>query len=226
MMKMGKIINYIIILLVSVLGVSCERGDDYFSNYSSESKVYDGTIYDYIKGQGGTFDSLVLVLERLPDLRKKLENSDSTLTLFAINNRSFQLAINALNTTRQLTNRTPIYLEDVGLVDLDSFVNRYVLDKVYDTELISPFIDGVVVASTKYDYKMHIQYRVLDASGFYQGGEQQIIFSDTNASIFQRYWQRINTTAVNIKTKNGIIHILSPGHDFGFGKFTSKYSTQ
>ena len=45
-------------------------------------------------------------------------------------------------------------------------------------------------------------------------------------TIFQRYWQRVNTSVVNVRTKNGIIHILSAGHDFGFSKFTSKYSTQ
>jgi len=208
-----------------MIGVSCQKGDNYFSNYSSESKVYDGTIYDYLKNQKGTFDSLVLVLERLPDLRRKLQNGDSTLTLFAVNNRSFELAIKSLNTTRALTKKEPLFLEDVGLVDLDSFTNRYVLDQTYNTSDIAPFIDGVTVVSTKNNYNMHIQYKVLNASGYYQGGEQQIIFSDTNRSIFQRYWQRINTISVNIKTKNGVIHILSPGHDFGFGKFTSKYST-
>lgn len=209
-----------------IFWTSCEKGDNYFSNYSTEQKVYDGTIYEYIKNQRGTFDSLILVLERLPDLRRKLDNQDSTLTLFAVNNRSFELAINSLNTTRKLTDRVPLYLEDVGLSDLDSFTNRYVLNQIYDTESISPFLDGVLVKSTKYDYNMHIQYRVLNASGYYEGGEQQIVFSDTNRSIFQRYWQGINTSTVNVKTNNGIIHILSPGHDYGFGKFTSKYSTQ
>jgi hypothetical protein len=224
-MKANIIIKYLVVLLSIMIGVSCQKGDNYFSNYSSESKVYDGTIYDYLKNQKGTFDSLVLVLERLPDLRRKLQNEDSTLTLFAVNNRSFELAIKSLNTTRALTKKEPLFLEDVGLVDLDSFTNRYVLDQTYNTSDIAPFIDGVTVVSTKNNYNMHIQYKVLNASGYYQGGEQQIIFSDTNRSIFQRYWQRINTISVNIKTKNGVIHILSPGHDFGFGKFTSKYST-
>ena len=224
-MKTNLIIKYLVLLLSIMIGVSCQKGDNYFSNYSSESKVYDGTIYDYLKNQKGTFDSLVLVLERLPDLRRKLQNGDSTLTLFAVNNRSFELAIKSLNTTRALTKKEPLFLEDVGLVDLDSFTNRYVLDQTYNTSDIAPFIDGVTVVSTKNNYNMHIQYKVLNASGYYQGGEQQIIFSDTNRSIFQRYWQRINTISVNIKTKNGVIHILSPGHDFGFGKFTSKYST-
>ena len=146
--------------------------------------------------------------------------------MFAVTNRSFQLAVDALNTTRRLTGKTPLYLEDVGLIDVDSMVNRYVIDQVYDTKTLAPFIDGRVVVSTKNAYKMHIQYKVLDASGFVGGGQQQLLFSDTNNSIFQRYWQQVNTSAVNIRTKNGIIHILSVGHDFGFGKFTINFSSQ
>lgn len=205
---------------------ACEKGDDYYYDYESTDVVYDGTIYEYLTGQVGVYDSLLLVLDRVPDLRRKIDEADSTMTLFAVSNRSFDLALDALNTTRALTGRSPLYLEDVGLEDLDSIVNRYAFDQIYDTEQLAPYIDGQVVKSTKHDHDMHIQYRVLNASGFVSGGQQELIFSDTNNSIFQRYWQRINTSAVNIRTSNGIIHVLSAGHDFGFGQFTSKYSSQ
>ena len=195
-------------------------------NYNTEAPVYEGTIYEYLKSQKGIYDSLLLVLDRLPDLRSKLQNSDSSYTLFAVTNRSFEIAVEGLNTTRSITGRPNLYLEDVGINDLDSMVNRYVITEVFDTDQLKPFIDGQVVTSTKHDYNMHIQYRVLDASGFVGGGQQQLIFSDTNNSIFQRYWQRVNTSVVNVRTRNGIIHILSAGHDFGFSKFTSKYSSQ
>ena len=212
--------------MLAILFAGCEKGDDYYYDVETVETQYDGTIYEYLQAEKGVYDSLLLVLDRVPDLRRKLNNADSTLTLFAVTNRSFQLAVDALNTTRRLTGKTALYLEDVGLIDVDSMVNRYVLDQVYDTKTLAPFIDGQVVLSTKGDYKMHIQYKVLDASGFVGGGQQQLLFSDTNNSIFQRYWQQVNTSAVNIRTKNGIIHILSAGHDFGFNKFTSKFSSQ
>jgi len=225
-MKKLHIPTAILGLILTVFFTSCDKGNDHYYDYEATEVVYDGTIYQYLSSEKGVYDSLLLVLDRVPDLRTKLNNSDSTLSLFAVTNRSFQLALEALNTTRSLTGRSPLYLEDVGLSDLDSMVNRYVLNEVYTTNILAPFIDGQVVKSTKYDYNMHIQYRVLDASGFVGGGQQQLIYSDTNNSIFQRYWQGINTSAVNIKTTNGIIHILSAGHDFGFNKFTSKYSSQ
>lgn len=221
-----KTLYKIILPILLLVNISCEKGDSHYYNYSTETKVFDGTIYDYLKSQKGVYDSLLLVLDRLPDLRAKLQNPDSAYTLFAVTNRSFDLALEALNTTRSLTGRSNLYLEDVGLIDLDSMVNRYVITEEFDTQQLKPFIDGQVVTSTKNNYKMHIQYRVLDASGFVGGGQQQLIFSDTNNSIFQRYWQRVNTSVVDQRTKNGIIHILSAGHDFGFSKFTSKYSTQ
>lgn len=213
-------------LILAVFFTSCNKEDNYYYDFETADKKYEGTIYEYLKSERGVYDSLLLVLDRVPDLRAKLNNPDSTLSLFAVTNRSFQLAVDALNTTRRLTGKSPLYLEDVGLLDIDSMVNRYVLNEEYDTKMLAPFIDGQVVQSTKYAYRMHIQYRVLDASGFVGGGQQQLIYSDTNNSIFQRYWQGINTSAVNIRTKNGIIHILSSGHDFGFNKFTSKYSSQ
>jgi len=216
----------LLLLILALFVASCEKGDNYYYDFETSETQYDGTIYEYLQGQTGVYDSLLLVLDRVPELRQKLNNPDSTWSLFAVTNRSFQLAVDALNTTRRITGRSPLYLQDVGLTDIDSMVNRYVLNDVYDTKTLAPFIDGQVVMSTKYDYKMHIQYRVLDASGFVGGGQQQLLFSDTNNSIFQRYWQQVNTSAVNIRTQNGIIHILSAGHDFGFNKFTSKFSSQ
>lgn len=228
MIKMKKITTVIALLVVfmSIILIGCKKGDKYYYEYEAKETKFEGTIYEYLVSSDGRYDSLLLVLDRVPDLRSKLNNPDSSLSLFAVTNRSFQLALEALNTTRKLTGKSALYLEDVGLRDLDSMLNRYVLDEVYDTKTLAPFIDGQVVESTKYKYKMHIQYRVLDASGFVGGGQQQLIFSDTNNSIFQRYWQKINTSAVNIRTSNGIVHELSAGHDFGFSKFTSKYSSQ
>lgn len=223
---MKKIHLKVVIPFLTLLFFACKKGNEYYYDYKSDEIIYDGSILSYLESQPGVYDSLLLVLDRVPDLRKKLNDLDADMTLFAVTNRSFELAIDALNRTRKLTDREPLYLEDVGLVDLDSMVNRYAMDEIYDIDGLAPYIDGQVVTSTKNDYNMHIQYRVLNASGFVGGGQQQLIFSDTNKSIFQRYWQRVETSAVNLKTKNGVIHVLSAGHDFGFSKFTTKFSTQ
>ncbi|GGE13281.1 MULTISPECIES: fasciclin domain-containing protein [Sphingobacterium] len=222
-MKLLKLSTLNIIALAVFCLASCKKGNDYYYNYNDEASVYDGTILKYLESKPETYDSLLLVLDRFPSIRQALD-SDETFTLFAPTNRSFEIAVDALNTTRALTNKQPLYLEDVPGNDLDSLVSRYIFESELDIDELKPFIDGLNIDSYKYGYRMHAQYNVLSASGLINGGQQQIIFSDVNNSIFQRYWQNINTSAVNIKTKNGVIHVLASGHDFGFNKFTSKFS--
>lgn len=222
-MKLLKLSTLNIIALAVFCLSSCKKGNDYYYNYNDEASVYDGTILKYLESKPETYDSLLLVLDRFPSIRQALD-SDETFTLFAPTNRSFEIAVDALNTTRALTNKQPLYLEDVPGNDLDSLVSRYIFESELDIDELKPFIDGLNIDSYKYGYRMHAQYNVLSASGLINGGQQQIIFSDVNNSIFQRYWQNINTSAVNIKTKNGVIHVLASGHDFGFNKFTSKFS--
>lgn len=215
-------ISLVFILLLSAF--SCKKGDDYYYDYTKEAEVYDGTIYEYLKNQKGVFDSLVLVLNRLPKLENLLNDEAEELTLFAVSNRSFDLGISAMNTNRNIIGKAPLYLEDLALNELDSLTSRYIFEGVHSSEKLAPFIEGQLLKSYQYEYEMHLQHEILDASGFVEGGEQQIQLSDVNNSIFERYWNTINTKAVNIHTKNGVIHILSPNHDFGFGKLPQKFT--
>lgn len=225
-MKRNYLIFISIISILTLFNSGCKKGDLYYYDFKNQDAVFDGTIYSYLVSKNGLFDSLLVVLDRSPDLRLKLNNPDSNLTLFAPTNSSFELAIKSLNVTRNRLEKTPLYLEDLQWIKLDSLINYYAFSQIYDTDTEAKLKNGRLVPSLKYDYIMNIQYRVLNASGFENGGSQQFIFSDTNNSKFQKFWKDANTSAVNIHTKNGIIHILAPGHDFGYGKLTSKFSAQ
>ena len=222
---MKRISQILLVILSVAFFTGCEQSDDYYLDYDKTSISYEGTIYDYLKHKPGVYDSLILVLERLPDLKAKLNDESKGYTYFAVNNRSFELAIANLNTVRESEGQQPLYLEDIQLNILDSIANRYLIEEEISIELIKPYLDGYSVKSSKYDYGMHAQYRVLTASGIVGGGEQQIIFSDVNSSIYQRYWQSANTKSVDLKTKNGLLHTLSSQHDFAFGKL-NKYLTK
>ena len=68
---------------------------------------------------------------------------------------------------------------------------------------------------------MHVFYMLLSSSGLEQGGRQQLVFSDVNNSIYQRYWNSTTTETVNFNTQNGVIHTLTARHEFAFGKLVS-----
>lgn len=205
-------------LLCILLGfTACKKGNTYYENYSLKYTEYDGTTLQFLEEQGSTYDSLLLVLERVPDLRAKLGNASEKTTFFASTNNSFTNALEALNAVRQASNRSKMYLEDIPKTILDTLTYHYAFDGIYDTDALRDFVEGKEVLSID-KYRMTIQYKVTSASGIVGGGQQQLVLSDMNNSIFKRYWQESNTSVVNIRTTNGMLHILAPSHNFGFSK--------
>ena len=127
------------------------------------------------------------MLERVPDLRARLKNPADTLTFFAMTNNSFTNAIDGMNAIRKAANRPFLYLEDVPQKLMDTLTYHYAFDGLYDTDNLKDFVEGKVIQSID-DYRMTLKYKVSSASGIINGGQQQIILSDMNNSIFQRYW--------------------------------------
>src|SRR3546814_14927588 len=61
-----------------------------------------------------------------------------------------------------------------------------------------------------------------NSSGYERGGPKIIEFSNTNESQFLRYWVTTTTASVNVRASNGIIHVITPDHIFGFNEFVSR----
>lgn len=216
LIQIDRSIKYIIMVSSIIILLSCQKTDTYYENFANEIKTYDGNTYQYLESNQGVFDSLLLVLDRVYHLQDTLTRND--ITLFAPTNQSFHLALQNLNAQRKLTNKSPVYLEDLNRQELDTLVSKYIFAERINTDSISYMKDGAYKTSVDIAYRMHVKYKVLNASGFVGGGQQQIEFTDPNNSIFERYWERTTTNSINIYTSNGIIHILTPSHNFGFGK--------
>ena len=58
-----------------------------------------------------------------------------------------------------------------------------------------------------------------NASGAVGGGTVLLQYSDKNESRFVKDWSSTYTQNVDIKTKNGVVHILEERHVFGFTSF-------
>lgn len=205
----------LIVLLLSI--ASCKKGNTYYEDFQVKYTEFDGTSLEFLESQGSTYDSLLLVLERVPSVRAKLKDPTAKITFFAMTNSSFTNALDAMNGVRKAGNRSPLYLEDIPQLVLDSLTYHYAFDGIYDTPYLHDLVEGKVIKALD-NYDMTLKYKVTSASGIIGGGQQQIILSDMNKSIFQRYWQESATSVVNIRTHNGMLHVLAPSHNFGFSK--------
>ncbi|NGM62508.1 hypothetical protein G5B30_11345 [Sphingobacterium sp. SGG-5] len=208
---------------IGLLFTSCEKSNTYFKDFEISTTEFDGSTWDYIYSQYGVYDSLVMAIERYPDLKNYLQTSDG-MTLFAPNNRGFELSLATLNRVRVEGNKKPLYLEDLDEELLERLLCYYIIQGAYNTESIANLRDGKFVYGYKYEYQMHMQYQNTAASGLVEFGPQQIIFSDTNGSRFHQFWTRTTTASINVKTRNGYVHMLTPGHDFGFNKLIKLFN--
>jgi len=205
-------------LVLILLGLAaCEKGNSYYENFSAKEAKFDGTSLEFLEAQGNLYDSLLLVLDRVPDLRAKLKDPKAQITFFATSNTSFSNAIEAMNAVRKAGNRTPLYLEDIPQKLLDTLTYHYAFEGIYNTAAMQEYVEGKEIKAID-QYRMNLKYKVTSATGTVNGGQQQLVLSDMNNSIFIRYWQESVTSVVNIRTTNGMVHVLVPSHNFGFSK--------
>ena len=212
-----SIIYLTAILFIAVSISGCSKTDNTYYNYENTAGTFSGNAVEYLRSQPGVYDSMLLVIDRLQDMPGIL--SSENITLFAVTNRSFSLALENINQARKdsLPVMPPVSLSTMDSAVLDTFFCRYVIKNRVPTDSIRSFTDGRFFTSLRYDYDMQMQYSATNASGYQDGGPKAIIFSDPKNSIFTRNWIRVNTITVDIKTSNAVVHLLSPGHDFGFG---------
>jgi len=218
---LNKCWGIVFLFALSAIASSCSKSHEGpYYNYENQNAVYNGSTYAFLQAQDGLFDSLLYVIDRVPNLKDTIENYN--ITLFAPNNQCFTNALKNLNELRSTQHKTPLYLRDLDLMELDTLLCRYVLAGKFVTDSLIEFSDGISVQSLRYDYAMHLRYHRQDANGYQNGGPQEIEFSDPKNSIFERYWVTTYTTSVNIYTNNGLVHLLSGGHEFGFGEFSGR----
>jgi hypothetical protein len=206
-----------IMVVITITVSSCKKGDDTYKNYQTTAGSFNGNALAYLQSQPGVYDSMLLVINRLKDMPQLISSGD--ITLFAASNRSFSLALQNINQARKdsVPAMSPISLSQIDSATLDTFFCRYILVGKVNTDSLEGYTDGRLFPSMRYNYNMQAQLSTTNASGFLNGGPKAITFSDPRNSIFTRNWIRVNTITVNIKTSNAIVHLLPPGHDFGFG---------
>lgn len=213
-----KIRNILLAGAVLLTSFSCAKNDGYY-DFENTENVFDGDAIGYFQSKPGVFDSLLHVLDRLPEYKSAIQNGD--LTLFCPTNASFQLAFTNLNLVRANQKKPALNINTLDIDHLDTLLSKYVVRGHQTTDSML-FVDGLFVESLKYNQPMHAQRLKQDASGFVGGGLVTVYYSDTKSSNFSFQWTRTTTQAVNINTTNSLIHILANNHEFGFGEFLNR----
>ena len=203
--------------LLLLVYTGCTKTDDTYRNYKTTAGTFNGNALEYLKSQPGVYDSMLLVIHRLSQMPQLVNNGD--ITLFAVSNRSFSLALQNINQARKdsIPSMPALTLNTIDSATLDTFFGRYIIAGRQTTDSLEGYTDGRLFTSARHNYNMQMQLVQTNASGYLQGGPKSIVFSDPKNSVFTRNWIRVNTITVDIKTNNAIIHLLPPGHDFGFG---------
>ncbi|MFD1166775.1 fasciclin domain-containing protein [Sphingobacterium daejeonense] len=213
-----KIKNLLFSIFFLILVSSCSKDSGYY-NQSIQKVTYDGTILEYLQSKPGVFDSLLTVLNRTK-INAVLSGNEK-MTLFAPTNQSFQLAIQNLNNTRKEADRPFEYLTNVDLLQLDTMMAQYIVKGYYPSDSMT-LKDGAQLQDFKYQRTMNAKLTTASSSGFEGGGPKVIQYSDTKNSQFTRDWITASSASINIEAKNGIIHVLSTDHVFGFNDFVSR----
>lgn len=215
-----KIYTIFYIYLFGLLLAGCAK-DKGFYNQTSEIIRFEGDILEYLESKPGVFDSLLKVLDRTQ--MDQILSGEQSLTLFAPTNPSFQLAIENLNNTRRDADRPFEYLNGVDLNHLDTMMAQYIINGAYTSDSMM-MKDGIPLLDFKYQRQMNAKLTAATASGFEGGGPKVIEFSDTKNSQFTRNWITATSASINIQANNGVIHVLSANHVFGFNDFVTRFT--
>jgi hypothetical protein len=203
---------------LEVVFFSCNKPDGPYYDYVNKVHIFDGNSLEFLQSQNGVYDSLLLVIDRLPDIKDSIEQD--SVTLVAATNRSFETAIKNLNALRQVQGKAPLYLASVDSAQLDTIMARYVLRGKITTDYVSQYVDGISGFGIKYATEINLQYKKTSADGANLSGPQLLYISDMKGSPYTDNWVRSTTASVNLYTNNGVIHTLVPNHEFGFGEFS------
>lgn len=210
---------------------------------------FDGTTLDYLKAGDPIlnvkYDSMMKVINKIPDF--KFFNEETGHTVFAIPDTCFQTAITKLNNYRQQNSLGKnVYLDDLliepfevekeidqgeGLepikviikydyrASLDTLLCRYMFDGVYDSKKVLENEGGMNIESYHYGYQMNLSSGRNHSEGLMGGGNRYFKISDTNNSVVVDNWAISPTLWNDIYTTDGVVHVLTLGHEFGFDNF-------
>jgi len=202
-------------MLLPVCFISCRKPNPYLSYQPVSS--FGGTIYDYLHAHPADFNYMLYVLDKA-GLTTMLQQD--TLTFFMPTDNSLMAAMDEYNAYRQVQGKTPVTFNNIDSSSWRSILEPYLIRGELQ---LNDFTgqDGLMM-TTLARRPMHGELIKHNASGVKESGSETVEFSYPNGSRFTIDWISAYVSTSNIKTKNGIIHILENRHVLGFNYFIYK----
>lgn len=204
---MKNIFKRKLLLVLAVVMASCT--EDYFIESGPASGVVNMTSYDYLSSKPDNFSELVKLIDHTD--RKALVNQDN-ITLFALQNKSILDYLGSMDYSS---------VAEADVDDLDSLLQKYIIvdAKMLRSGITSGLGDDVVTANA---INMNVKLVSDEYKGVQNVGAKNIIYTDADLYASLKADKKSTTaaevivTSGDIQTTNGVIHVLSDEHKFGF----------
>lgn len=152
--------NIILSVIITLLFLSsCQNYESIAPDTFVDKHIYENSVLDYLSGKGitdpiYTFDSMLVIINEIPELSQLLKQSKGGITVFAVPDKCFESSFDQLNTYRAQKD----YGEEISLQDLliEPFT---IIDSIFEVKPgIEPGTELVdtIVNYYHYDYKAQL----------------------------------------------------------------------
>ncbi|WP_188315826.1 fasciclin domain-containing protein [Chitinophaga agrisoli] len=206
------------LLLVILLFNACKK--DYYVDGGIADPHYNGSIYDYLKGNPYWFDTVTYIIERA-GMKEMLQNDD--VTFFSPTDDAVKVVMDELNEYRYFNVKDSVHLEDIDPKVWKYFLSMYVLKGKYLAKQFARVDPVNIYAYPGINYVMDNGY-VLNIGLVYENynnveavGPRTIRLTDItyDPQNFQNN-PNIKIATSDIQPKNGVLHVLNNSHALGF----------
>lgn len=111
-------------------------------------------------------------------------------------------------------------------LQMDSLISRYSFSERMLTDNIISTGGRIKMSTSRYTLEMILESGRHDAYGASEGGTKYLYLVESNGSNMQSSWVKAEATKRDVETENGVIHVLSDNHEFGFNLFIKKFKNR